>query len=157
MSIQWKKLGIAIGVSLLAGLIGTIFTLEAIPTWYAGLVKPEFIPPNWLFGPVWTTLYIMMGVSLYIVWTSDKGLKLKRAALWFFSLQLLLNTLWSVLFFGFKNPTLAFVEIIMMWISIAMTIFLFQKFSRVAAQLLVPYLLWVSFASVLNGAIMVLN
>ncbi len=156
-NIQWKKLGIALGIPLLAGIIGSFFTFEAIPTWYASLQKPEFNPPSWLFSPVWTTLYILMGISLYTVWTTDKSLKLKRAALWFFSLQILLNTLWSIIFFGFKNPTLAFIEIIMLWLSIAMTMVLFQRFSRVAAQLLLPYLLWVTFASVLNGAIMVLN
>lgn len=156
-NIQWKKLLIAVGVSLAAGLIGSIFTSEAIPTWYAGLTKPDFNPPNWLFAPVWTTLYILMGISLYLVWVAEGGKRLKRAAIWFFFFQLILNTLWSILFFGFKNPLLAFIEILMLWLSIGMTILLFQRFSRVAAQLLLPYLLWVTFATVLNGAIMLLN
>ena len=156
-NIQWKKLLIAIGVTLAAGLIGSIFTSDAIPTWYAGLTKPEFNPPNWLFAPVWTTLYILMSISLYLVWVSEGGKRLKRAAIWFFFFQLILNTLWSVLFFGFKNPLLAFIEILMLWLSIGMTILLFQRFSRVAAQLLLPYLVWVTFAAVLNGAIMLLN
>lgn len=156
-TIQWKKLLIAMTGPLLAGFIGSIFTFEAIPTWYAELTKPSFNPPNWLFGPVWTTLYIMMGISLYLVWTRDGGKRLKRAALWFFFFQVFLNTLWSILFFGLKSPILAFIEIIMLWLSIGMTIILFQKFSRLAAQLLLPYLLWVSFATILNGSIMLLN
>lgn len=157
MKIQWKLLIVSIGVCLAAGVIGSLFTTEAIPTWYAGLTKPDFNPPNWLFAPVWTTLYILMGIALYIVWTTHGGKRLKRAALWFFFFQLILNTLWSILFFGLKNPVLAFIEIIMLWLSIGMTIILFQKFSRVASQLLLPYLLWVTFATVLNGSIMLLN
>ena len=156
-TIEWKKLLISIGISLSAGLIGSIFTADAIPTWYADLTKPSFNPPNWLFAPVWTTLYILMGVSLYLVWVKEGGKRLKRAAIWFFFFQLILNTLWSILFFGFKNPLLAFIEILMLWLSIGMTIILFQRFSRTAAQLLLPYMVWVTFATVLNGAIMLLN
>ena len=156
-TIEWKKLLISIGISLSAGLIGSIFTADAIPTWYAGLTKPDFNPPNWIFAPVWTTLYILMGISLYLVWVKEGGKRLKRAAIWFFFFQLILNTLWSILFFGFKNPLLAFIEILMLWLSIGMTIILFQRFSRTAAQLLLPYMVWVTFATVLNGAIMLLN
>jgi benzodiazapine receptor len=149
------KLILSILISLAAGAIGSIFTSSAIPTWYAALNKPFFNPPNYLFGPVWTVLYIMMGIALYLVWA--KGYKKHKKAINVFGIQLILNALWSVLFFGMRNPLLAFIEIILLWSAILYTIILFHKTSKTAAYLLIPYLLWVSFASVLNFYIFYLN
>lgn len=155
MSIKIPQLLLSIGLCLGAGVLGSVFTTSAIPAWYATLNKPVFSPPNWIFGPVWTTLYILMGISLYLVWTS-KG-KLKHNAINLFFIQLGLNVLWSILFFGLKNPALALAEIIALWVTIFLTIKYFYPVSRLAAYLLIPYLLWVSFASILNLAIVLLN
>ena len=144
------KLIFSIGICLGAGIIGSFFTVSAIPEWYATLNKPAFSPPNWIFGPVWTILYILMGVSLYLVWVK----KTVPAVFW---LQLILNALWSIIFFGMKNPTLAFVDIIALWVAIVLTIKAFSKINKLAGQLLWPYLAWVSFASILNLAIVILN
>jgi tryptophan-rich sensory protein len=135
------------------GLIGSFFTFPAIGTWYAALQKPFFNPPNWLFGPVWTILFALMGISLYLVW--EKGLTKK--AIIFFGIQLILNLAWSILFFGLHSPMLAFAEIIFLWIAIAATILEFKKVSQKAAWLLIPYILWVSFAAILNFAVWALN
>ncbi len=136
-----------------AGMVGSFFTMPAITSWYATLAKPSFNPPNWIFAPVWTTLFFLMGVSLYLIWNEkQKGKPIKLAVLFFFQ-QLSLNILWSALFFGMQNPMLAFVEIIALWLSILMTIFYFAKISKTAAWLLVPYILWVSFAAFLNFSI----
>ncbi len=141
-----------------AGLVGTIFTINSIPTWYAFLNKPSFSPPNYLFGPVWTLLYTLMGVSIYLIFQSKfKGKKSLAAAKKIFWSQLFLNSLWSIIFFGAKLPTLAFVEIVIMWGTIIWTIIKFYKISKPAAYLLFPYLLWVTFASALNLAIALLN
>ncbi|MBI2405804.1 tryptophan-rich sensory protein [Candidatus Microgenomates bacterium] len=155
MSVKIPQLLLSIGVCLGAGFIGSFFTVSAIPTWYATLNKPIFSPPNWVFAPVWTTLYILMGISLYFVWVSKS--KIKQKVLTLFFIQLGLNALWSILFFGLKNPTLAFIEIVALWITIFLTIKYFYPISKLAAYLLVPYILWVSFASVLNVAIVLLN
>ncbi len=151
------KLIAAILVCQLAGVIGSVFTSPAIPGWYASLQKPFFAPPNWVFAPVWITLYTLMGLALYLVW--EKGLnteKVKPAAGVFF-LQLGLNALWSVLFFGLRNPFLAFAEIIVLWISILAATILFYRVSKKAAYLMLPYLAWVSIASALNYGIWALN
>jgi tryptophan-rich sensory protein len=131
--------------------------MPSIPTWYASLQKPAFNPPNWIFGPVWTTLFIMMGVAAFLVW--DKGLENKKVkiSLAIFGLQLLLNVLWSILFFGLQSPLYAFIDIIMLWASILATIIYFYRISAAAAYLLIPYILWVSFASILNLSIVILN
>ena len=141
----------------LAGLIGSIFTFSAIPTWYVMLNKPSFSPPNWLFGPVWTMLYTLMSISLYRIWTSKTKKKEKNEGLAFFIIQLVLNALWSIIFFGMKQPWLAFVEIMLMWFFIALSIIKFSKIDKFSAYLLIPYLLWVSFASILNFSIWQLN
>lgn len=140
-----------------AGLLGSLFTQTGVDSWYANLIKPEFNPPNWVFGPVWTILYILMGISLYLIW--DKGLKKKelRFAFGIFILQLLFNAWWSILFFGLQNPKMAFCEIVFLWFLIVFVIYLFSNIRKLAAWLLVPYLLWVSFATVLNYSIWVLN
>lgn len=141
----------------LAGIIGSVFTFQAIPGWYADLARPDFAPPNWVFGPVWTTLYTLMGISAYLV--LRKGLKRKevRTALGVFGTQLVLNALWSILFFGLRSPFYAFIEIIVLWASIAASIALFWKISKTAGLLLIPYILWVSFAAILNFYIWMLN
>ncbi|NYZ74046.1 tryptophan-rich sensory protein [Candidatus Micrarchaeota archaeon] len=144
-------------ICLAAGGIGSLFTMQSIPTWYAGLNKPDFSPPNWVFGPVWTTLYILMGIAAYLVYA--KGMKKKeiRGALMIFGGQLVLNTLWSILFFGLHSPLYGFVCIIALWLAIAATIWKFYGVSKNAGLLLVPYILWVSFASVLNLFIWMMN
>lgn len=140
----------------LAGLIGSIFTFQAIPDWYVTLNKPIFSPPNWLFGPVWTILYTLMGIALFLVVEKGKGKK-RKIAIKVFLTQLALNSLWSIIFFGLKLPSLAFLEIVIMWTFIILSIKQFLPISKTAAYLLVPYLLWVTFASVLNLSIFVLN
>lgn len=148
---KFLKLFLAIIICEGAGLIGSIFTFNSVNTWYVTLNKPLFNPPSWIFGPVWTILYLMMGVSLYLVWGT------KKVSLKWFWIQLVLNTLWSILFFGLKNPTLAFFEVILLWATIFMTIRSFWKYNKTASWLLLPYLLWVTFASVLNLSIVLLN
>ncbi len=149
------KLFLAILFCLSAGFIGSFFTITSIGSWYSQINKPFFNPPNFIFGPVWTFLYILMGISLYLVWQSKN--KNKKIALTFFFVQLILNSLWSILFFGLQNPLLAFIEIIILWIAILMTIIKFHKISKAASYLLIPYILWVSFASILNLSIYLLN
>ncbi|QQG43187.1 MAG: tryptophan-rich sensory protein [Candidatus Daviesbacteria bacterium] len=150
------KLILSIGLCLGAGIIGSFFTVSSIPTWYATLNKPSFSPPNWIFGPVWTVLYILMGVSLYLA-LSGKGKGEREKAVRIFAMQLFLNIAWSVIFFGMRNPILAFVDIVFLWIAIFLTIKSFYKINKLAGNLLIPYLLWVSFASILNLAIVLLN
>ncbi|MBI4067776.1 tryptophan-rich sensory protein [Candidatus Gottesmanbacteria bacterium] len=134
-----------------AGLIGSIFTFSSVSTWYPTLIKPFFTPPSWIFGPVWTIMYLFMGISLYLVWGK------KKTDLKWFWLQLILNSFWSLVFFGLKNPGLAFVVIIFLLTSIFLTIKTLSKINKTAAFLLYPYLAWVSFASVLNLFIVLLN
>ncbi len=148
---------LSIGVCFLAAGIGSVFTASAIDTWYTTLQKPFFNPPNWVFGPVWTLLYLLMGISLYLVWITNIGREKKQQAITFFFIQLALNVLWSILFFGLKSPSAAFVGIVLLWLAIFLTIKNFLKISRVAGWLLVPYIAWVSFASVLNLSIIILN
>lgn len=151
------KFIVAIVVPQLAGFIGAYFTMSAIPVWYAGLAKPFLSPPTWIFGPVWTMLFLLMGIAAFLIWR--KGLEYAgvKSALAIFLFQLVLNTLWSIIFFGLKNPGIAFIEIVIMWLAILATIISFYKISKPAAYLLIPYLLWVSFASYLNYAIWMLN
>ncbi|MDO8492994.1 MAG: TspO/MBR family protein [bacterium] len=156
------KLIIAIAVSELAGIIGSVFTIPSVAGWYAGIVKPALNPPAWVFGPVWTTLFALMGIAAFLICSSyaeasadkKKGIKV---ALILFGIQLVLNTLWSIIFFGLHSPGGALVEIIFLWLAILATIIAFAKISRPAAWLLVPYILWVSFAMYLNYAIWSLN
>jgi benzodiazapine receptor len=151
------KLVVSILVCQLAGVIGGIFTASSVDTWYTTLTKPAFNPPNWLFSPVWITLYVLMGVALFLVWRQGLQTEGVRNALWIFGLQLGLNTLWSILFFGLKMPLLAFIEIVVLWSLILITLLKFKKISKLAGLLLVPYLLWVSFAAVLNFFLWYLN
>ena len=151
------RLIFSLAICQATGVVGSIFTVKAIPTWYAALNKPVFNPPNWIFGPVWISLYLLMGVSLYLVLSMEpKDLAVKKA-LWVFAIQLVLNAIWTPLFFGAKLPLIAFIEILVLWIFIVLTIVKFKPLSKAAAYLLIPYLLWVSFASILNGALWLLN
>ncbi len=147
------KLVIAILVSESAG----VFTTSVSPGWYAGLVKPALNPPTSVFGPVWTTLYALMGVAAFLVWR--KGLERRdvKMALGIFIGQLVLNALWSVIFFGLHSPGWALADIVLLWLAILGTMVVFYRISKPAAYLLVPYLLWVSFASYLNYLIWALN
>lgn len=141
----------------LVGILGTPFTVAAIPTWYANLNKPFFSPPNWIFGPVWSLLYFLMGVSFYLILKKGWKKKVVRSAGMFFLAQLALNFLWSPIFFGLKSPLLGLITIIAMWVLIIITMKKFYPLSKIAFYLLIPYLLWVSFATVLNAAILFLN
>ncbi len=142
---------------LVAGGIGATATAESVRTWYPTLRKPSFNPPDWIFGPVWSTLYLLMGIADFLVSRqADGGPALRRARL-LYRAQLVLNVLWSILFFRRRSQFAALVEIVFLWIAIVLTIRAFARVSPRAALLLVPYLLWVSFATVLNGAIWRLN
>ena len=147
------KLIISILLPFLASAIGGFFTASSVSTWYVTLNKPAFNPPSWIFGPVWTILYLMIGMSLYLVWIN----KYNKIAFTVFGIQLFLNALWSILFFGLQNPLLALVEIIFLWASIFITIIYFYKLNKISAYLLVPYILWVTFAAILNFSIFILN
>lgn len=146
------KLIISIVICQLAGIIGSFFTIKSVSNWYLTLNKPFFSPPNWLFGPVWIFLYFLMGVALFLVWK-----KRNKKALTFFGVQLFLNAFWSIAFFGLKSPLFGLIIIIILWILILLTIIKFFKVSKPAAWLLIPYILWVSFATVLNFSLLILN
>ena len=151
------KLIISIIIPFIAAAIGSFFTSPAVMTWYATLQKPGFAPPNWIFAPVWTILYLLMGISLYLVWREGWDKKEVKKGMIVFFIQLALNAAWSIIFFGLQLPFYAFVEIIFLWFSIYLTMLLFSNVSRKAAYLFVPYLLWVSFALVLNYFIFIIN
>jgi translocator protein len=140
-----------------AGVIGGIFTARSVKTWYTELEKPWFSPPSWIFGPVWITLYAMMGVALYLIWQKRTEVPGADLAIGVFMIQLLLNVAWSFFFFGLRSPLFGFIEIVFLWISIAATVVLFWKISTAPGALLVPYLIWVTFASVLTYSIWQLN
>ncbi|HMK07257.1 MAG TPA: TspO/MBR family protein [Flavobacterium sp.] len=143
---------------LAVGYFTGLLTKSSIETWYPTLIKPSFNPPNWVFAPVWSTLFMMMGIAAGLVWNRIEHDKdAVQAALKFFIIQLALNALWSILFFGLRNPLLAFAEIIVLWLMIYETYLKFSKINKVAGYLFIPYLLWVTFAMVLNGSIWWLN
>ncbi len=139
----------------LAGIIGSVFTTDSVQEWYPALEKPDFTPPSWVFGPVWSTLYLMMGISAFLVFVSGK--EESNRALMIFAGQLVLNTLWSIAFFGMRSPLLGLAVIILLWLAIAATMISFYRISRSSAYLLIPYILWVSFAAALNYSIWNLN
>lgn len=147
----------AVAIPELVGIVSTPVTIAAIATWYKTLNKPSFSPPNWIFGPVWTTLYLLMGIASYLIWKQGIKKPKVRVALTFYAIQLVLNFIWSFLFFGLHSPILALIDIVFLWVFIVLTILKFYKISKPATYLLIPYLLWVSFASVLNLAIVILN
>lgn len=140
-----------------AGIFGSLFTFEAVPDWYITLEKPFFAPPNWIFGPVWIILYFLMGVSLYIVWKDELKSKTRNVFFVVFGIQLILNALWSLLFFGLRSPLLGLIDILILDVMLVVTIFYAKRVSKYAAMLLIPYMVWIIIASVLNYAIMVLN
>lgn len=160
-SLHWLKLIGSLLVCQLTGALGALSTASSVGTWYMTLNKPFFNPPGWLFGPVWTLLYLLMGIALYLIWNSkaaDKDAEdLKKAALRLFGLQLLLNATWSFSFFGLQSPLLGIINILILLIFIIFTIRAFSKINQTASKLLWPYLAWVSFASILNAAIFYLN
>jgi tryptophan-rich sensory protein len=150
------KLIISILLPLSVGAAAGMFTSQAVPTWYASLNRPFFSPPNWVFGPVWTTLYVLLGISFFLIW-KDGASKERSLAIKVFSIQMLLNFAWSFIFFYFNLIGVALLEIILLWISIASMIYLFYKIKPLAAYLNIPYLLWVSFAAILNAGYYFLN
>jgi tryptophan-rich sensory protein len=177
---KFLKLLASIIICELAGVVGSVFTTPEIKSWYATLNKPAFNPPSWIFGPVWTTLFVLMGVALYLVWNKKFVIKNKLGnsalrswnkwseKLWsgswqkanillVFALQLVLNVLWSIIFFGSHNVGVAFFELLMLWVAIAYTIINFYRVSKWAAYLLLPYILWVTFAGFLNVALWFIN
>jgi len=151
------KLIISIAACQGAGGIGAIFTTPAIPTWYASLKKPAFTPPNSVFGPIWITLYLMMGVALFAVWREGLNQEGVTIAFTVFWVQLVLNVLWSVIFFGLKSLLGGAVMILLLWIAILVNIITFFGVSPIAGGLLIPYIVWVSIAANLNRQIWILN
>lgn len=150
------KLIISIALPLVLGSVAGMFTSQSVPDWYAALNKPAFNPPGWIFGPVWTLLYLLMGISFFMVWKQEKG-RLRNLAILIYSVQLLLNFAWSFIFFYFKLIGLALVEIVLLWCAIILMLVLFKKVKPIAAYINIPYLLWVSFAAILNAAYYILN
>lgn len=151
---DWLVLAWCVALSQAAGLIGSAFTVPAISGWYATLTRPALAPPNWIFGPVWTTLFFLMGVAAFLVWRHGaKG----NTALTIFAVQLVLNVLWSALFFGLQSPGAGLIGIALLWTALVATIIAFAKVSKLAAWLLVPYIAWVSFAAFLNYQFWILN
>ncbi|MCR4313680.1 MAG: tryptophan-rich sensory protein [Candidatus Uhrbacteria bacterium] len=155
-STQFLTLILSIALAQAAGLIGSFFTVSSVGTWYATLTLPSFAPPSWVFGPAWITLYTLMGIAAYLVWR-ERRQKIARTALAVYGVHLVFNALWSVIFFGLRNPGLAFVEIILLLILIVFTTILFWRIDRRAGWLMMPYILWTSFAAYLNFSIWILN
>jgi benzodiazapine receptor len=151
------RLLVSILICQLAGVVGSLFTFRSLGEWYVFIRKPPFTPPDYIFGPVWITLFTLMGISLFLVW--QKGIKngAARSAVLIFFLQLGLNTLWSIIFFGGRFIVGGFVVIILLWSAIFWNIKRFFAISKPAAILLLPYILWVSFAAVLNASLVILN
>lgn len=154
---KWTRLGISLGACLGAGGLGSMATRQSLLGWYPQLIKPPFSPPDWLFAPVWTTLYLMMGYAAYLVWRKKESAPGVKRALSMFAIQLALNTSWSFVFFKFQSLLGGLLVIVALWSTILLTIIKFSRISRTASSLLIPYLLWVSFASVLNFALWRLN
>jgi translocator protein len=149
------KLIISLILPQIAGGLGAFFTISSVQSWYLTINRPSWNPPSWLFGPVWTTLYVLIGIACFLIWKSESAMK--KQLLTLFAVQLVLNALWSPAFFGMESPILGLVVIIPLWISILFCVIRFKEVSRWASALMIPYLLWVSFATALNGAIWWLN
>ena len=154
---DWPKLIVSIVGCEMVGILGTPFTTAAIPDWYSTLEKPVFAPPNWVFGPAWTLLYLLMGIAFFLVWKQGWKKKKVNIAAKYFLAQLALNYIWTPIFFGLRSPELGLLVILTLWILIILTMKKFYSLSRPAFYLLIPYLAWVSFATLLNGAIVLLN
>ena len=151
------KFIISIIICQSAGIFGSLFTFDSISDWYVTLEKPAFAPPNWIFGPVWITLYFLMGLSLYIVWKDELKSKTRNAFFVVFGIQLILNALWSFLFFGLRSPFLGLLDIVLLDIMVIVTIIYAKSISKLAMILLIPYLIWIVFASYLNYVIFLVN
>ena len=149
------KFAASIGVCQFAGTIGSIFTASTVSSWYPTLIKPNFSPPSWLFAPVWVLLYFLMGISLYLIWQNRA--RDNQKSLIIFGIQLILNVFWSFLFFGLRSPLYGLIDILFLLAAIILTIALSFKISSYAAILLIPYLAWVCFATILNYSIITLN
>lgn len=152
-----SRLAISILICQTAGVIGSFFTAPAVPGWYAGLVKPALTPPGWVFAPVWITLYLLMGVALYLVWRVSGTDRRAAPAIAAFAAQLGLNAAWSWLFFGLRNPLAGLIGIVLLLVAIAYTMILFRRISRAAFVLLIPYIIWTGFAAWLNYGLWRLN
>jgi tryptophan-rich sensory protein len=154
---SWIKLVISIVVPLVVGGISGFFTKPEISTWFQTIKKPDWQPPNWLFGPIWTILYIMMGIAFYLIWKKDAEASKKRTAVTLWIVQLVLNFFWSFVFFKQHQIDWALGEIVILWFFILLTIFTFARINKMAAWILVPYISWVSFAGILTYTIWQLN
>lgn len=154
---NWIKLLISIAIPLGVGIVAGLFTATGIDSWYEAIKKPEWQPPSYVFGPVWTVLYIMMGIAFYLIWTTPAGKKLKRIAITLWCIQLIFNFFWSFIFFKQHQIDWALGEILVLWFFILLTTIYFFRISRAAGWLMIPYILWVSFASVLTWSIYQLN
>jgi benzodiazapine receptor len=152
----WRLIA-SVLVCQLAGVLGSLFTTPNIPGWYEQLLKPAYTPPDWVFAPVWTLLYALMGLALFVVWGKGRHVAGVRAGLWLFAVQLLLNVGWSALFFGLRSPVSGFACIAVLLLAIVATTALFWRVSAVAGVLMLPYLGWTTFAAALNYGLMVLN
>lgn len=147
---------LCIVIPLAIGFVSGIISAAGVTDWYMNVQKPSFNPPSWVFGPVWTVLYILMGISIYLT-LQQPASKLRNTALVLQTVQLSLNFWWSIIFFAMENPALALLEIILLWLSILVLIIVTWRVKRVAAYLLLPYLAWVNFAAILNASIWILN
>lgn len=155
---KYTKITISVSICLLVGYLSSIVTQSTIKTWYPTLIKPSFNPPNWIFAPVWTLLFILMGIAAGLVWDKlDYKRELVKKGMFFFAVQLALNALWSYLFFGLQNVFLALIEIILLWLIIFETYLIFRKIDKKTSNLLLPYLAWVGFATILTASIFWLN
>jgi len=151
------KILIAVAACIIIGFLSGIATADSISSWYLQLNKPSFNPPNWVFGPAWTLLYTLMGVAAALIWHKGWANKVVRNAIYLFIAQLILNAFWSIAFFGMQSPPLALLVILVLLALIIVCILLFRRIDKIAAWLLIPYLMWVSFATVLNISIVILN
>ncbi len=154
---DWIKLIVSLLVCQLTGAIGSVFTRPAISQWYVFLQKPSFTPPSGVFAPVWIFLYLLMGLAFFLIWRQGIDNQYAKRTVIFFIGQLILNGLWSILFFGLRSPLAGLVDILLLWVLIVITTCRFYRIYRTAGLLMLPYIVWVSFAAVLNGSIWLLN
>ncbi|MFX1598861.1 MAG: TspO/MBR family protein [Promethearchaeota archaeon] len=154
---DWIKAPVSIISSLLIGFAGNIFNFESLETWYPTLIKPDWTPPNWIFAPVWSTLFILMGISTFLVWREGFDKRIVKIALSVYVIQFALNLMWSWAFFGLQSPLFGFIVIVVLWIAILANIIVYARISKIAAAILLPYIVWVTIASVLNFSVYVLN
>ena len=160
MNFSWRelpKLIISILIVFLAGAVGTVYTLKEITTWYVNIPKPSWTPPNWAFGPIWSTLYVLMGISLFLIWREGLNRKEVKIAIGVFAVQLMVNVVWSLIFFGTHNIAGGLVLVILLWITILVNIFVFYRISKPAGIILIPYLIWVTIAGYLNYSVYLLS